>query len=133
MKKGLALGLALIMLTVCAVSLAEGAAETETDSGLHADIQQVVDSPEWVANLPAAQNAGQLFVVAGIGMDKTTAYISMYQKDENGAWMRILSTPSSNSGSEVFVLSLSPLLSILRFSRPPSRSRAFRPMRRCRM
>ena len=93
MKKGLALGLALIMLTVCAVSLAEGAAETETDSGLHADIQQVVDSPEWVANLPAAQNAGQLFVVAGIGMDQTTAFISMHQKGEDGTWKQILSTP----------------------------------------
>ena len=93
MKKGLALWLALIMLTVCAVSLAEGAAETETDSSLHADIQQVADSPEWVANLPAAQNAGQLFVVAGIGMDKTTAFISMHQKGEDGIWKQILSTP----------------------------------------
>ena len=93
MKKGLALGLALIMLTVCAVSLAEGAAETETDSGLHADIQQVVDSTEWVANLPAAQNAGQLFVVAGIGMDQTTAFISMHQKGEDGTWKQVLSTP----------------------------------------
>ena len=93
MKKGLALGLALIMLTVCAVSLAEGAAKTETDSGLHADIQQVVDFPEWVANLPAAQNAGQLFVVAGIGMDQTTAFISMHQKGEDGTWKQILSTP----------------------------------------
>ncbi len=93
MKKGLALWLALIMLTVCTVSLAEGTAETETDSGLHADIQQVVDSPEWVANLPAAQNAGQLFVVAGIGMDQTTAFISMHQKGEDGTWKQILSTP----------------------------------------
>ncbi len=93
MKKGLALWLALIMLTVCAVSLAEGAAETETDCGLHADIQQVIDSPEWVANLPAAQNAGQLFVVAGIGMDQTTAFISMHQKGEDGTWKQILSTP----------------------------------------
>ena len=63
------------------------------DAGLHADIQHVTDSPEWVANLPAAQDAEQLFVVAGIGMDKTTAYISMHYKDENGAWKQILSTP----------------------------------------
>lgn len=51
------------------------------------------DSPDWVAQLPAAQEATQLFVVAGIGMDKTTAYISMHQKDETGAWKQILSTP----------------------------------------
>ena len=68
-------------------------AETEEDGGLHADIQQVADSPEWVANLPAAQDADQLFVVAGIGMDRTTAFISMHQKDENGTWKQILSTP----------------------------------------
>ena len=64
-----------------------------TDGGLHADIQQMTDSPEWVANLPAAKEAEQLFVVAGIGMDKTTAYISMHQKDEEGNWKQILSTP----------------------------------------
>ncbi len=63
------------------------------DSGLHADIQRVAESPEWVANLPAAKEASQLFVVAGIGMDKTTAYISMHQKDESGTWYQILSTP----------------------------------------
>ena len=66
--------------------------ETE-DTGLHADIQHVVESPEWVGNLPAAQDAKQLFVVAGIGMDKTTAYISMHYKDENGTWQQLLSTP----------------------------------------
>ena len=66
--------------------------ETE-EAGLHADIQHVTESPEWVAALPAAQDAEQLFVVAGIGMDKTTAYISMHYKDENGVWKQILSSP----------------------------------------
>ena len=66
--------------------------ETE-DTGLHADIQRVTESPEWVANLSAAQDAEQLFVVAGIGMDKTTAYISMHYKDENGTWKQLLSSP----------------------------------------
>ena len=68
-------------------------AEPEEETGLHADIQYVTPSPEWVANLPAAKDASQLFVVAGIGMDKTTAFISMHQKDESGAWNQILSTP----------------------------------------
>ena len=63
------------------------------EAGLHADIQLVTESPEWVAKLPAAQDAEQLFVVAGIGMDKTTAYISMHYRDENGTWKQILSTP----------------------------------------
>ena len=60
---------------------------------LYADLQPVTDSPEWVANLPAAQGEEQLFVVAGIGTDRTTASVSMHQKDENGVWKQILSTP----------------------------------------
>ncbi len=67
--------------------------EDQPMEGLYADNQHTVESPEWVANLPAAQDANQLFVVAGIGMDKTTAYISMHQKSEDGTWYQILSTP----------------------------------------
>jgi len=63
------------------------------DNGLHADLQPVVDSPEWVASLPAAQDADQLFVVAAMAMDRTTASISMHQKDGDGNWKQILSTP----------------------------------------
>ncbi|MBR4696697.1 MAG: L,D-transpeptidase family protein [Selenomonadaceae bacterium] len=48
-------------------------------------------SPEWVRNLPAAKNANQLFVVAGIG--ETTAWISMHEKDANGNWQRIMTSP----------------------------------------
>ena len=62
---------------------------------LHADIQHVTDSPAWVVKLPAAQDKAvtQLFVVAGLGMDKTTATISMHQRDKDGNWKQILSTP----------------------------------------
>jgi L,D-peptidoglycan transpeptidase YkuD (ErfK/YbiS/YcfS/YnhG family) len=82
----------------CASSLAENgltAEEADHAHGLFADIQPAAGSPERVAQLPAAQDESvtQLFVVAGIGMDKTTAYISMHQRDENGAWVQILSTP----------------------------------------
>ena len=37
-----------------------------------------------MAKLPAATNATQLLVVAGIGMDKTTAYVSMHEKGAPG-------------------------------------------------
>lgn len=67
--------------------------DSQTDVSLHSSIQHVVDSPEWVKKLPAAQEAKQLFVVAGMGMDKTTAYISMHEKDSSGNWKQILSTP----------------------------------------
>ena len=62
---------------------------------LYATIQPVVDSPEWVVNLPVAQDEStqQLFIVAGMGMDKTTATISMHQRAGDGRWKQILSTP----------------------------------------
>ena len=85
MKAFIALILSLItLLSLCAPALGEE---------LYASRQQTVDSPAWVAALPAAQDADQLFVVAALGMEKTTAYISMHQKDETGQWKQLLSTP----------------------------------------
>lgn len=60
---------------------------------LHSSIQREVDSPEWVKKLPAAEDANQLLVVAGMGMDKTTAYVSLHSKDEEGNWKQIASSP----------------------------------------
>ena len=67
----------------------------ENLDGLHSNNQHVTDSPAWVMNLPVAQDKAvtQLFVVAGLGIDKTTATISMHQRDEDGNWKQILSTP----------------------------------------
>ncbi len=48
-------------------------------------------SPQWISELPAAQDARQLFVVGGIG--ETTAWISMHEKDNDGNWYQIMSTP----------------------------------------
>ena len=47
-------------------------------------------SPQWVKNLPAAQNFEQMVVVAGMGV--TTAWISMHEKI-NGEWQQIMTTP----------------------------------------
>ena len=99
MKKWVALFLILLLTIGMNMAVAEevitysGDALSEQAEGLHVNIQHVTDSPEWVANLPAAQDADQLFVVAAMGMDKTTAYITMHQKDDSGAWQQILSTP----------------------------------------
>ena len=54
----------------------------------YADTQ---DSPAWVSTLKEAQDAEQLFIVAGVG--ETTASISMHEKGENGVWKQIMSTP----------------------------------------
>ena len=48
-------------------------------------------SPQWVKDLEAAKNAEQMVIVAGIG--KTTAWISMHEKDKNGIWQQIMTTP----------------------------------------
>ena len=99
MKKWLTiLAVLTVMILSCSAAMAEIAEDespTGSAMGLYADQQPAVPSPEWVGKLPAAQDEGvtQLFVVAGIGMDKTTAYVSMHQRDENGAWMQVLSTP----------------------------------------
>ena len=54
-----------------------------------------MESPEWVKTLPAArdESVDQLFIVAGFGMDSIAASVSLHQRDENGQWQRILSTP----------------------------------------
>lgn len=53
------------------------------------------NSPDWVKNLAASvdQNASQLFVVAGMGMDVTTATVSMHEKGDDGSWKQLISTP----------------------------------------
>ncbi len=48
-------------------------------------------SPDWVTALPEAQDAQQLFVIAA--HEKTTAWVSLHEKDENGEWHMIMSTP----------------------------------------
>ena len=88
MKKWiLFLAILMAVLTLVCSAVAEG--------GLHADLQPAKASPECVSGLPTAQDESvtQLFVVAGIGMDKTTAYISMHRRDDTGAWVQVLSTP----------------------------------------
>lgn len=50
------------------------------------------ESPQWVKNLPVARDAKQLVVVAQVG-EKTTAWISMHEKDSAGNWQVIMTTP----------------------------------------
>jgi len=54
-------------------------------------ISQFPASPAWVETLEQAKTARQLFIVAGVG--KTTAYVSMHEKDPAGSWKQLLSTP----------------------------------------
>ena len=63
------------------------------------DLSSCEDSPEWVTELPEAKDAEQLFVIAAIG--RTTATISMHQKDADGNWNRSCPHPviSANGDS----------------------------------
>lgn len=62
-----------------------------TAENLYYTNQPIRKSPEWVTKLDAAKDANQLIVVAGI--DKSTAYITMHEKDNNGTWQQIIATP----------------------------------------
>ena len=94
-KKLLSLTLALALLAAAIPCAFAEAQDGESPDLLHASMQYVTESPEWVANLPAAQDEGarQLFVIACMGMDRTTATVSMHQRAEDGSWQQILSTP----------------------------------------
>lgn len=70
----------------------EPAAEAVAETAVGVvDLATAPDSPEFVGKMKEAKKADQLFIVAGLG--KTTAYVSMHQKDENGNWKQILTTP----------------------------------------
>lgn len=88
MKKILVMIMTVIM---CLAFTACGSESTEGDQEAEFDIATAEDSPEWVAGLEQAKDANQLFVVAGVG--ETTAYVSMHQKDEDGNWKQIMTTP----------------------------------------
>lgn len=77
------------------VSLSLPQTEEESEDGLHASIQRIVASPDWVTRLEAAQDEDtrQIFVVAALGIASTVASVSMHQRDEDGKWMQVLSTP----------------------------------------
>lgn len=93
--------------TLCAVSmmfcLASCANETaanetvveESSNTLHVLTQEATPSPDWFLELPEAsdESVDQVFVVAAMGMDKTTATVSLHERDEQGNWMQVLSTP----------------------------------------
>lgn len=80
-------------------ALALSACSSGTSSSNAKDLyvfnQHEIESPEWVASLPAAQDEStkQMLIVAGMGMDDTTATISMHERGADGKWVQVLSTP----------------------------------------
>ncbi|MBQ3416863.1 MAG: L,D-transpeptidase family protein [Ruminococcus sp.] len=71
-----------------ASALTSDKADTSSDVSTTA---MLGESPDWVTKLDAAKDADQLFVVAAY--DQTTAWVSMHEKDKDGKWQMIMSTP----------------------------------------
>ena len=69
--------------------------KTSKNGDVHASEQKVTDSPDWLKALPSAQkdDVTQIFVVSAAGMEKTTATVTMHEKDKDGNWKQIISTP----------------------------------------
>jgi len=93
----LAASLFMLVLTGCAESKPAAEATESTPATQANETQEQTeapapaDSPEWIAALGEEKNADQLFVVAGVG--QTTAYVSMHEKNDEGKWKEIITTP----------------------------------------
>ncbi len=82
---------ALLCLPLAGCGSDAAAPEETEDTGVTVDLATAEDSPEWVGELEQAADAEQIFIVAGIG--ETTATASMHQKDSDGNWKQIMSSP----------------------------------------
>ena len=91
------LALALFAALLCGAVLAEAAPEPEAEPALELPTPrealglEAEDSPDWARKAAEATGADQVILIAA--HEKTTAWISMHEKDENGEWKMILSTP----------------------------------------
>ena len=85
--------IAIVLLLSALAGCADQQAEPEDpiEHDLYFSRQEIRESPEWVMNLEAVKDSEQLIVVAGV--DKTTAYITMHQKNAKGIWEQIIATP----------------------------------------
>jgi L,D-peptidoglycan transpeptidase YkuD (ErfK/YbiS/YcfS/YnhG family) len=50
-------------------------------------------SPEWVGKLDAAKDTDQLFIVAAFNQDATDAWVSLHEKQSDGKWHMVMTTP----------------------------------------
>ncbi len=86
------IAIVLIAVTLCACAPGETAtADNNMPTPMEAIGLEPEASPDWVQALAEENAAGQIFVIAAHG--QTTAWVSMHEKDENGEWKMIMSTP----------------------------------------
>lgn len=101
MKRIIALTLAVLCigLTACGTG-AKGEEQNKNDTentAEHTDDGYKgidVPSPEWVGKLDAVSSAEQVFVVAAFSEDATDAWVSLHEKQEDGTWHMVMTTPA---------------------------------------
>ena len=87
---------ALLSLAACGSRAASRPADAPAASPAYYAVEQApTRSPAWIRALPEAKDPSvtQLFVVAGMGMDKTTATVSLHERGADGRWEQVFSTP----------------------------------------
>ena len=89
MKRRMIIAAMLVLVTVL-TACAGGTAPRETGSE-YAGIN--VASPDWVAELDAAKDAQQLFIVAAFDSNATDAWISLHERQSDGTWRMVMTTP----------------------------------------
>ena len=52
-----------------------------------------VESPAWVGELEAAASADQMLIVAAFNETATDAWISLHEKQEDGSWCMVMTSP----------------------------------------
>ena len=78
--------LILMTFSVFGIAYADDSASSDASTTL-----ALGKSPQWITELEEAKDAQQLFVVAAYS--KSTAWITLNEKDENGVWQIIMTTP----------------------------------------
>ena len=71
-------------------SCSAGGQKQNVDNG-YSEID--VASPEWVEKLDAAKDAQQMLIVAAFSEDATDAWISLHEKQKDGTWHMVMTTP----------------------------------------
>ena len=88
MKKKKTLGTTMILLLIMILT---GCAGSSTNADGYQGIE--TNSPDWVSQLSAAESADQILVVAAFDKDATGAWISLHNKQTDGSWHMVMTTP----------------------------------------
>ena len=83
-----------ILAIALALVLAAGLAACGSNASKKSEYKGIkTDSPEWVANLDAAATADQMLIVAAFSETATDAWISLHEKQADGTWKMVMTTP----------------------------------------